>query len=162
MSRVVPHSLVMLGLVVMWLLLTRFSLGQLVLGSAIAYVAVRATSALELERPRIRRWRPIAKLFGIVAYDILRSNIAVAQLILGAGQSRARRSGFIEIPMTLRNRSALAIVAIIVTSTPGTAWMEYHEERAVLILHVFDLVDEAHWVNLVKSRYEALLLEIFE
>jgi multicomponent K+:H+ antiporter subunit E len=27
---------------------------------------------------------------------------------------------------------------------------------------VFDLVDEADWIDLIKNRYERLLLEIFE
>ena len=29
-----------------------------------------------------------------------------------------------------------------------------------LLLHVFDLVDESDWINLVKHHYEPLLLEI--
>ncbi|HHX91623.1 MAG TPA: Na+/H+ antiporter subunit E, partial [Paracoccus sp.] len=30
------------------------------------------------------------------------------------------------------------------------------------LLHIFDLVDEDAWRELIKNRYEALLLEIFE
>jgi multicomponent K+:H+ antiporter subunit E len=31
-----------------------------------------------------------------------------------------------------------------------------------LRLHVLDLVDEAHWVHVVKDRYETRLMRIFE
>ena len=56
----------------------------------------------------------------------------------------------------------LAILAVIVTATPGSAWIEYNPARGLLLLHVFDLVDEATWVDQVKNRYEHLLMEIFE
>jgi multicomponent K+:H+ antiporter subunit E len=97
-----------------------------------------------------------------VSLDIVRSNIAVAWLILTGGRNGLRRSNFIEIPLELRSQGALAILAIILTATPGTAWLEYKPDTGTLLLHVFDLVDEATWRDLIKNRYEALLLEIFE
>ncbi len=44
----------------------------------------------------------------------------------------------------------------------GTAWIEYDQGTGVVLIHILDLVDEAAWVDLIKNRYEALLLEIFE
>ncbi|EYD74227.1 Na(+) H(+) antiporter subunit E [Rubellimicrobium mesophilum DSM 19309] len=160
MSRLVPYPLLVVGLVLMWLILTRFSLGHLLLGTGIAVVAGWAMGALEPERPRLRRWSAIPVLMGIVAWDILRSNVAVARLVLSEGRG-ARRSGFLRVPLRLRHPSALAVLAIIVTATPGTAWVEYDADTGVLLLHVFDLVDEAGWRDLIQNRYEARLLEIF-
>lgn len=162
MSRLVPHPLLSLAILVMWLLLTQFSAGHLVLGSLIAGIAGLALATLHPEGPRLRRWDLIARLVGIVSIDIIRSNIAVAWLIATGGRRGARRSEFIEIPLELRNQSALAILAIILTATPGTAWLEYKPSKGILLLHVFDLVDETTWRDLIKNRYEALLLEIFE
>lgn len=162
MKRFVPHPLLSLALVLMWLLLTRFSLGNLVLGGIIALVAAWALSALQPRGPRIRRWDQIGKLMGIVTYDIIRSNMSVAWLILTGGRQGQRRSQFIDIPLDLRSPSALALLSIIVTATPGTAWVEYRTSSGVLLLHVFDVIDEATWRELIKNRYEALLLEIFE
>lgn len=112
--------------------------------------------------PRLRRPDLIAKLIAIVTLDIIRSNIAVARLILTGGREGQRRSEFIEIPLDLRSQGALAILAIILTATPGTAWLEYKPATGTLLLHVFDMVDEATWRDLIKNRYEALLLEILE
>lgn len=162
MSRLVPHPILSLLLTLMWLLLTRFSLGHLVLGSGIGLAAGWALSGLQPQGPRLRRWDRIAKLVGIVSLDIVRSNIAVAWLILTGGRNGLRRSNFIEIPLELRSQGALAILAIILTATPGTAWLEYKPDTGTLLLHVFDLVNEATWRDLIKNRYEALLLEIFE
>lgn len=161
MNRIFPHPLLMIFLIIMWLLLTHFSLGQLIVGSAIAFIAVQGMAALQPDKPRLKRWDLLLKLTGIVLYDIVRSNIAVARIILQGGK-RARKSEFITIPLDLRDSTGLAALAVIITSTPGTAWLDYNAARGTLLLHVFDLVDETVWLDLIKNRYEYLLREIFE
>lgn len=161
MSKVFPYPLLIVSLVVMWLLLTSFSPGQLIVGTAVAMLAAQGMAALNPAKPRIRRWSLLPKLIVIVLYDIIRSNIAVARLILNEGGHR-RVSGFLTIPLELRSPMGLAVLGVIITSTPGTAWIDYNSARGTLLLHVFDLVDEQSWRMLIKQRYERLLLEIFE
>ena len=161
MSRVFPYPLLMASLVLMWLLLAGFTPGQLIVGFVVAMAAGQGMAALQPSKPRLRRWDLLPKLVGIVLYDIIRSNIAVARIIL-QGDRRERKSGFMSIPLELRDPTALALLAIILTSTPGTAWLDYNSSRGVLLFHVFDLVDEAEWHDLIKNRYEHLLMEIFE
>lgn len=159
MSRLLPYPLLTASLLAMWLALNGLSPGQLLLGGAIAVAASNVTAALQPVRPRIRRWHLLPRLVAIVVLDIWRSNIAVARLILRPDQTR-RVSGFIVVPLELRNPAGLAILACIVTSTPGTTWVEYDSESSRLLLHVLDLVDEDYWIGLIKNRYERLLLEI--
>ncbi len=159
MSRVLPYPLLTVSLLAMWLLLNGLSVGQVLLGGAVAVAASNVTAALRPAKPRIKRWHLLPKLVMIVMLDIWRSNIAVARLILGPDHPR-RVSGFVVVPLELKNPAGLAILACIVTSTPGTAWVEYDSESRKLLLHVLDLVDDAHWIDLIKNRYERLLLEI--
>lgn len=161
MSRIFPYPLLIVSLTVMWLLLTSMSLGQLIVGTAVALIAAQGLAALTPAKPRIRRWDLVPRLLAIVLYDIIRSNIAVVIIIL-QGARRERKSGFLTIPLDLRDPLGLAILAVIVTSTPGTAWIDYNATRGTLLLHVFDLVDESEWLDLIKNRYEHLLREIFE
>lgn len=161
MSRIFPYPLLTASLLAMWLLLNGLSVGHVLLGSAIAVAASHVTVALQPAKPRMKRWYLLPKLVLIVVADIWRSNIAVARLILRRNQSR-RVSGFIVVPLELRQPTGLAILACIVTSTPGTAWVEYDSVENKVLLHVFDLVDETHWIDLIKNRYERLLLEILE
>jgi len=161
MNRLFSYPLLTISLLITWLMLTGFSLGQFLLGTIIAIMAARGLAALHPCNSRPRRWRSLFKLAGIVIYDIVRSNIAVAQIILHDGK-KAGKSGFMAIPLELRDPMGLAILAIIITGTPGTAWVDYNSARSTLILHVFDLIDEAAWLNLIKNRYEHLLREIFE
>ena len=49
-----------------------------------------------------------------------------------------------------------------ITATPGTLWLQYDRSRSILLLHVLDMVDDQQWIDLIKNRYERLLMEIFE
>lgn len=161
MSRIVPHPILSLAVVLMWLLLNRVSPGHLVLGIAVALTAGRAMAALEPTRPHVRRWNLVVRLFLRVMLDIVRSNIAVARQILLMDVVN-RHPGFVEIDLEIRDPTALAALAIIVTTTPGTAWVDYDAARGRLLLHVFDLVDPDEWRDTVNNRYGRLLKEIFE
>lgn len=161
MTRILPHPLLTAALTLMWLVLNSFSLGHLLLGTAVALVAGRAMAALEPVRPRIRRWDVVLRLALFVAFDILRSNVEVARLIV-FGRRPGRRAGFVEIDLTISAPMALAALAAIVTSTPGTAWIDYDAARGQLLLHVLDLHDEDEWRATINNRYGRLLKEIFE
>jgi len=160
MRWLLPYPLLALALAIMWLLLSGVSPGQLVLAAGVATGASHALAALGEASPAIRRWLAIPELSGIVLYDIALSNIEVAGILLGIRQTRG--AGFVTVPLRTRSPSALAILSIIVTSTPGTAWIDYDASRNEVLIHVFDLVDEAHWRHLIPERYERLLMEIFE
>jgi len=161
MSRLLPYPLLTASLLVMWILLNGPSLGHLILGSVIAFGASLAMAALQPAKPRLRRWDMIPRLVAVVLADILQSNVAVAGIILKGGR-REGTPGFVLIPLELRDRTGLAVLACIITSTPGTAWVEYHSASDRLLIHVLDLVDEQAWIDLIKQRYERLLMEIFE
>lgn len=159
MNRLLPYPLLTVSLLAMWLLLNGLSAGQVALGGAIALAASNVTAALQPAKVRIRRWHLLPGLFLTVLVDIWRSNVAVARLILHISHP-GRVSGFVVVPLELRHPAGLAMLACIVTCTPGTAWVEYNSENGKLLLHVLDLVDEAHWIDLIKNRYERVLLEI--
>lgn len=160
MRAFVPYPLLALSLFVMWVLLTGFSPGHILLGAAIALLVSRVMLTLKPEKPRIRFGRAMVKLSCIVLADIIRSNIAVSRIVLFS--PRERRSGFIQLPVELRSPYGLAVLAIIVTATPGTTWLQHDAERSLILIHVLDLVDERTWIDLIKNRYERLLMEIFE
>jgi multicomponent K+:H+ antiporter subunit E len=161
MTKLIPFPLASTGLLALWLLLNQtLSAGHLLVGGVIALVGGWALAALEL--PKVRAWRLLAMfhLAALVFADIVRSNIAVARIILGL-KRRQLTPGFVDIPLELRDPYGLATLACIITSTPGTVWVGFDEASGTLTIHVLDLVDESEWVQTIKGRYERLLLEIF-
>lgn len=162
MSWLLPYPLLSAALLALWLLLNQsVSPGHLVLGSILAVLASWAMAALRPEKPRIRRPGAALRLAGMVFVDILRSNLAVGRIIVSSRQPGVN-AGFMTIPLDMRSRHGLTVLSIIITSTPGTIWVNYDSAKGTLLLHVLDLVDETVWLRLIKDRYERLLMEIFE
>lgn len=160
--RFLPHPKLFVALLVMWLLLNQsVSPGQILLGTLVAFGGSWAMVALQPEPIRLRRPGVILQLAGRVIIDVFRSNLAVGRIILG-GKERASHAGFMTLQLDLKNNYGLAVLAIILTCTPGTLWLNYNPGRGTLLLHVLDLVDEDYWSTLIKDRYERLLMEIFE
>jgi multicomponent K+:H+ antiporter subunit E len=160
MTRLLPFPMASASVLVLWLLLNQsLSPGHILLGGAIALVAGWALSTLDPPRARPRRLGVLVRLAVLVVADIIRSNVAVAGIILGF--ERRRSPGFMEIPLELRDPYGLAMLACIITSTPGTLWVDFNEASGTLTIHVLDLVDQTEWVRTIKGRYERLLLEIF-
>ncbi|MBN8958503.1 MAG: Na+/H+ antiporter subunit E [Rhizobiales bacterium] len=150
------------GLFILWLLLNQtVSYGHILLGGAAALVGSWALSALRPQKVRIRRLGAIIRLSLRVLVDIVKSNIAVGRIILGPARQE-RRAGFVNIPLELRNPYALATLGCIITSTPGTLWVDFDATKGTLMIHVLDLIDESTWIRTIKGRYERPLLEIFE
>lgn len=159
--RWLPYPLLSGVLALIWMVLNQsLSLGTIVLGVALGLLLARVFALLRPPKAHVRNYPLAIRLLLRVVFDIVRSNFTVARLILrGDGQVR---SGFVAIPLTLTDRHGLAVLACIITSTPGTIWVSYDPAGKVLLIHVLDLVDEGTWISSIQQRYERPLLEIFE
>lgn len=169
MKRWLPFPLLWAVLTGLWLLLNQsLWLGDLLLGALLAFGACRLYRRLEQPRAGARggvgdAWRRSAaalRLLAEVGVDIVRSNLAVARIVLQPQLPKI--AGFLEIPLQLRDPAGLALLACIITATPGTAWARYEPARGVLTMHILDLIDEAAMIAIIKGRYERRLQEIFE
>ena len=162
MRRLVPHPLLTLGLLLMWLVLNDSTEpAHLLLGLLLALAGGAVYARLEPTPRKVGRVVvPAAMLAWLVWVDIVRSNIAVLRIALRPS-APGRVAGFLAIPLELRDPRGLAVLAAIVTATPGTSWAHYEDSANVVTLHVLDLVDEEAWVRQFKDRYERRLMEIF-
>ena len=162
MRRWLPYPALSAFLAAIWLLLNQsLAPGHFAIG---ALLGVGLAKVFGLLRPPLLHLRNHHKLFVLaflVGLDILRSNLAVAKIIV-QGRTRAVNSGFVSIPMRLTDPYGLVVLACIITSTPGTIWVSYDSGHGVLLIHVLDLVDDATWIHTIGHRYERLLLEVFE
>jgi multicomponent K+:H+ antiporter subunit E len=159
--RVSP--VLVLGLAVLWLVLNQsVTPGHIMLGLLLGVLLAWAGSTLRPLHARLRRIDVAAALLLVALADVVRSNVNVARIVLGLSGKRPIRSAFLDIPMDLKDPHGLATLAAILTATPGTVWVGLSGDGKWLRLHVLDLVDEAHWIHVVKDRYESRLMRIFE
>lgn len=160
--RLFPAPLLSLALLAIWLVLNRdYSLGQVLLGALVATLVLQMTQSLRPTPVRIRHLGVAFRLFMQVGWDVIVWNWRV---LLGTLATRERlpRGGFITVPLDLRDPSGLAVLAAIMCVIPGTIWSEIALDRSALLVHIFDLADAQDEIELIKTRYERPLMEIFE
>jgi multicomponent K+:H+ antiporter subunit E len=162
MRRWLPFPLLSLALLAMWLVLNETLVpGHWLLGAALAVGGGYVMAQLQPPAGSVRRRVTVAaELLGLVLADIVRSNVAVARIVLNPRIAH-RRSGFLSMPLEVRHPGALAALACIITATPGTSWARYDAARNLLTIHVLDLIDDEAWIRQFKQRYEQRLKEIF-
>lgn len=161
MKRLVPSPWLSAGLFGGWLLLTRStSPGQIVLGLVAALVLPLLMAPLRPAPGPLRHWGRLAALILRVGHHVVRSAIEVAVGVINAGR-RPPRSAFVVVPLDLRDAHGLAALAMITAVIPGTVWCELAPDRSALLLHVFDLGDEAAFIAHFKADYEQPLKDIF-
>jgi multicomponent K+:H+ antiporter subunit E len=129
------------------------------LGAVLAWLIPLLLRGRRGESPRVGRPGVALRLALVVLRDIVVSNVEVARRVLGP--ESAIHPGFVEVPLDLASAQGIALLAAIVTMTPGTLTCDVARDRSCLLVHVLHLTDEAALVADIKARYEAPLLEIF-
>ena len=162
MKRWLPSPPLSLALFVVWLLLNQsLHPATLLLAAVLAIAVPLLTQGLRPARVRMRRPGVALKLAGRVAIDLVHSALEVARLLL-TRRTENIHAHFVQVPLDLRDPNGLAVLAMILCLTPGTAWAELSRDGATLRIHMFHLDDDKAFVALVKERYERPLMEIFE
>jgi len=162
MKRWLPSPLLSCALWAMWLLLNdSLAPAHLLLGALVGWIVPLLVRPLKPPGPALHRAPVLALLILHVGADVV-----VAALQVAAGVLRARwrppRGAFVAVPLDLRDGHGLAALAVITAVTPGTVWCELAADHGAVLIHVFDVADEAAFVREFKGRYELPLKEIFE
>ncbi len=160
-TRFLPQPILTLVIAGVWMALANdISLGNAVLGLILGLVIPLLTQAYWPDRPRFKNpWR-IIDFTLVVLWDIVMSNIQVAQLVLFRRGDRLR-SQFVRVPLELTNAEAITILAGTITMTPGTISADLSADGTSILVHCLETDDPEGTVNAIKERYERRLMEIF-
>ena len=104
---------------------------------------------------------PYHELAFRVMHDTSVSNFNVVRFLLFP-RLRRHSAEFVHIPLELRDPNGLAVLAMIVCITPGTAWAEISRDRSMLLIHALEVEDAQQVIDHIKQSYERPLMEIFE
>lgn len=162
MKRWLPSPWLSLAIFAGWALLSRSTdAATLALGALLALGVPRLSARLRPSPGALRRWGTLAWLILRVGRDVVRSAVEVALGVLRLPR-RVPRGAFVRVPLELRDTHALAALSMITAVVPGTVWSELAADGASLLIHVYDLDDEAAFIAHYKGDYERALQEIFE
>lgn len=160
-KRWLPHPLMSFVLVFVWMfLLNDFSLGGLLFGMGLGVVIPWITSGFWPERPPIKAYGKALSFLGLVVWDIILANIAVAKLILFT-KNKDLNSKWLVIPLDIKSPEGITTLAGVITLTPGTVSSDISEDGKTLLVHCLDTQDVEQSILDIKSRYEKRLMEIF-
>jgi multicomponent K+:H+ antiporter subunit E len=152
-----PGSSLMLA--VFWLLLVnRVELPHLALAVAVGLLVPPLTARLRQARRPLRRLDAALSLSAVFLYDMLVANVVVAGLVLGP--RRRIVPALIRVRLDMNDPTAVALLAGIVTLTPGTVSVEVSAERRTLLVHALRAPDPTGVAAQIKRRYETRIKEM--
>ncbi len=161
MSRSLPHPLLTLFLVLLWVLLTNSPTpGQLAFGLLLGWLIPLLTRRFWPERTIIRHPLVLLRFLLILCYDILVANLQVARLIIRG--PKHIQPAFVVVPLEVRSEIGISLLANTISMTPGTVSSWLSPDRSFLVVHGLDVPDPDALVSAIKKRYEAPLRKVFE
>lgn len=160
MNRVLPHPLLSLVLLGLWLLLTNsVEPGQIILGLILAIaIPLWLRSALAAPLP-VRKPFLLLAYIALVLRDIVVANFVVAKQVLGPNS--VLQPHFLDIPLTVTHPTAISLFASTITLTPGTVSCELSQDGRSLRVHALHTPDPEAEIAAMKNRYEQRLINIF-
>lgn len=161
-QRWVPHPLLSLVLIYLWMaLVDSFQLGSLVIGVILGVAIPIATRSIWESTPKIGSLGLVLMFVLVLLWDIVIANVQVAMTILFRPAEELRPKWF-AVPLDLKSREAIAVLASTVSLTPGTVSCDLSADGRALLVHALDTSDADSEVTKIKQRYEYRLLRIFE
>jgi len=160
MKRFLPFPLRSAALLACWLMLNQsLHSAHWALGALIGLLLPPTLAALTPRVTTLRRAGLALGLLGVFLRDIVVANLEVARRILGP--ESAIRPRFVWVPLGITNPQGAAVFAAMITMTPGTLSVDITPDRRWLLVHAFNVDDEAALIREVQQRYEQPLKEIF-
>lgn len=146
------------------------ALAWLALARSLEPVHLLSTVAIGLLVPRLVgaflpppgrvRWGLALRLAGVVLWDIVVANWVVARLVLGP--LGHMHPVWLRVPLACDHPQVNALLATIITTTPGTVSCVVDEAAQCIWVHALNGRDEAAaLVADMKARYEAPLMAVF-
>lgn len=163
--RALPHPVASVALALLWCVLNEsVSPGHVLLAALLGAVVPWWLQPLWPAPPRrirrpVRAFALAIAFAALVAWDIVVANLRVARTVLSP--LHALRPGIATVPIDLDDPRAIAVLAHVVTLTPGSVTVDVAPDRRSLTIHAVDLHDPEAAVRNVRERYERRIREIF-
>ena len=145
-------------LAVNWALLTgHFNLENLVAGFVIGFFLLWILRRGVGETDYFPKVRNAIVFFVSFLWELLRANLSVARTVLFKPLDKINPA-FLAIPLEAETDTEIALLANLITLTPGTLSLDVSTDRSVLYIHTLDVKDvDALRVEIKRSLERGLL-----
>ncbi len=154
-----PHPFISVIVGVSWLMLAHsLDIANLLMALLLGLLIPRLINPFITHTPNIN-WSLAIKLGWVVLWDIVVCNIRVAKLVLGP--SDRLQPKWFRVPLETEHDQVNTLLAMIITTTPGTVSAGIDQERGDILVHALSTEDAEMDVQEIKIRYEIPLMQIF-
>lgn len=135
-----------------------FTLANLAIGFALAYVALWLVRPLYGPTRYFRRFWLLLRLIAFFLFELVRSSLRVAWDVVTPPVYS--RPGVVAVPLDAESDIEITVLANLVSLTPGTLSLEVSEDRRVLYVHAMFAEDRDAVSRSIKEGIERRLLEV--
>lgn len=160
LERWFPHPFVSVLIILFWLMLSHsLDANDILTAVLLGLIIPRLVKPFITRTPHIH-WKPAVKLCLVVLWDIVISNFKVAKLVLGPTKNLHPK--WYRVPLETEHEQVNTLLAMIITTTPGTVSAGIDQERGDILVHALSTDNTESDIQDIKQRYEIPLMEIFD
>jgi multicomponent Na+:H+ antiporter subunit E len=100
----------------------------------------------------------VLKFLGFFVRELALSNLRVAYEVITPRHHM--KPGIVAVPLDARTDAEIAMLANLITLTPGTLSLDLSTDRTVLYVHAMDLTDPDELRREIKEGFERRVLEV--
>lgn len=143
-----------LVLALAWVALTgQLNLPNALFGLLLGFGLARLVAPQRLSLGVLRRLPQALSLAAFLLYELLLANVRVASLVLA--RRPQLRPAILAVPIELKHDWQVALLAGLVTLTPGTLSIEVSSDSRTLFIHFLNLVDPERERRAIREGFEA-------
>ncbi len=148
-----------LTLMVLWIASTGiFTYSNGLLGFAVGFLVLWWLQSLVGPSTYFRKV-PLAFWFGVLfLWEVLKSNVRIAWDVVTP--RTLRRPGIVAVPLDTRTDLEIAVLANMITLTPGSLSLDVSEDRRFLYVHEMFVDDPEQARRQIKQRFERWVLTL--
>jgi multicomponent Na+:H+ antiporter subunit E len=139
-------------------LIGRLTLVDLVVGYAIGFGLFGWLLPSHAARSYVRRIPRVAVFIIAYAYEVLLSSLRIAWEVVTPFPRRS--PGIIQVPLDVKTDTEIALLANLVTFTPGTVAIDIAEDKSHMVVHDMFITDPDESRQRIKQRYELWVMRL--
>lgn len=136
----------------------RLTLVDLLAGYAIGYGLLGWLVPSPAAHAYVRRLPRVLGFVVVYAYEVIVSTLRIAWEVVTP--TPRRRPGIIEVPLDVKTDAEIALLANLVTFTPGTVTLDISDDRSRMIVHDMFIKDPEASRSHIKHRYERWVMRL--
>jgi multicomponent Na+:H+ antiporter subunit E len=137
----------------------RLTLVDLVVGFAIGYGLLGWLVPSDAARRYAQKWPHVLVFLANYAVEVIVSSLRIAWEVITPVPRR--RPGIIRVPLEVKTDTEIAVLANLITFTPGTVTLDISEDRTSMYVHDMFIDHPKASRERIKRKYERWVLRLF-